>query len=137
MVNAETSATETRSGGLSSATQTSSSGAQAQRRASRHVLSDDQKREVARLYSETTTPLPEIRKRFGIAESSLYRLIQQRGITLRGRTKFGVWIRNWSSASRLCSGHRREVRHMSIWRLPESGGRARTTMAIPPSFSLD
>jgi transposase-like protein len=54
-------------------------------RAPRRILTEDQKREVARLYSETTTPVPEIKKRFGIAESSLYRLIQQRGVAPRGR----------------------------------------------------
>jgi transposase-like protein len=55
------------------------------RRSSRRMLSDEQKREVARLYAETTTPLSEIKRQFGIAESSLYRLIQQRGVAPRGR----------------------------------------------------
>ena len=54
-------------------------------RSPRRILTEDQKREVARLYSETTTPVPEIKKQFGIAESSLYRLIQQRGVAPRGR----------------------------------------------------
>ena len=54
-------------------------------RSPRRVLTEDQKREVARLYSETTTPVPDIKKQFGIAESSLYRLIQQRGVAPRGR----------------------------------------------------
>ena len=49
------------------------------------MLSEDQKREVVRLYAETITPLEEIRRHFGIAESSLYRLIQQRGVPPRGR----------------------------------------------------
>src|ERR1700730_16794550 len=63
-------------------------------RSPRRILTEDQKREVARLYSETTTPVPEIKKQFGIAESSLYRLIQQRGVTPRGRV---------SAATRLVS----------------------------------
>jgi transposase-like protein len=54
-------------------------------RSPRRILTEDQKREVARLYSETSTPVPEIKKQFGIAESSLYRLIQQRGVAPRGR----------------------------------------------------
>jgi transposase-like protein len=54
-------------------------------RSARRMLSEDQKREVARLYADTTTPLSEIKRQFGIAESSLYRLIQQRGVAPRGR----------------------------------------------------
>lgn len=55
-------------------------------RARRRNLTEAQKADLGRLYAETTTPLSEIKSRFGIAESSLYRLLQQRGITLRGRT---------------------------------------------------
>ena len=54
-------------------------------RAKRRNLTETQKAELGRLYAETTTPLSEIKSRFGIAESSLYRLLQQRGIALRGR----------------------------------------------------
>ena len=54
-------------------------------RAKRRNLTEAEKVDLGRLYAETTTPLPEIKSRFGIAESSLYRLLQQRGITLRGR----------------------------------------------------
>jgi transposase-like protein len=54
-------------------------------RSPRRILTEDEKREVARLYSETTTPVPDIKRQFGIAESSLYRLIQQRGVAPRGR----------------------------------------------------
>lgn len=55
-------------------------------RSPRRILSEDQKCEVIRLYSETTTPLAEIKQQFGVAESSLYRLIRQRNVTPRGRT---------------------------------------------------
>jgi transposase-like protein len=55
-------------------------------RAKRLNLTETQKVELGRLYTETTTPLSEIKSRFGIAESSLYRLFQQRGIALRGRS---------------------------------------------------
>jgi transposase-like protein len=54
-------------------------------RATRRTLTSDQKADVARLYSETATPLPEIRRRFGIGDSSLYRILQQSGVALRGR----------------------------------------------------
>ena len=54
-------------------------------RAARRRLSPEQQREVARLYAENTTPTSEIRKRFGIGESSLYRIVQRQGVPLRGR----------------------------------------------------
>src|SRR5579871_6527167 len=52
----------------------------------RRKLSEDQEREVTRLYSETETPVSEISKRFGIGESSVYRVAQRHGAALRGRT---------------------------------------------------
>src|ERR1700682_6637586 len=52
----------------------------------RRRLSTDEGREIARLYAETTTLTSDIRARFGIGESSLYRIVQRQGIPLRGRT---------------------------------------------------
>src|ERR1051326_4083275 len=52
----------------------------------RRKLSEDQEREVTRLYAETETPVSEISKRFGIGESSVYRVAQRHGAKLRGRT---------------------------------------------------
>src|SRR5713101_9370422 len=52
----------------------------------RRKLSDQQEREVTRLYAETETPVSEISKRFGIGESSVYRVAQRHGAALRGRT---------------------------------------------------
>src|SRR5713101_4752540 len=52
----------------------------------RRKLSDQQEREVTRLYAETETPVSEISKRFGIGESSVYRVAQRHGAKLRGRT---------------------------------------------------
>src|ERR1700738_546123 len=60
--------------------------ATARPRSKRRNLTEAQKAQLGRLYAETTTPLSEIKSRFGIAESSLYRLLRQRGITLRGRS---------------------------------------------------
>jgi hypothetical protein len=54
-------------------------------RATRRRLSPEQQREMARLYAEGTTPTAEIRTRFGIGESSLYRIVQREGVPLRGR----------------------------------------------------
>src|SRR3981081_796192 len=54
--------------------------------ASRRKLSDTQEREVTRLYAETETPVSEISKRFGIGESSVYRVAQRHGAALRGRS---------------------------------------------------
>src|SRR5438309_6828340 len=52
----------------------------------RRKLSEDQEREVTRLYAETETPVSEISKRFGIGESSVYRVAQRHGAALRGRS---------------------------------------------------
>ena len=51
----------------------------------RRRLTPEQQREIARLYGETKTPTTEIRERFGIAESSMYRILQKQGISPRGR----------------------------------------------------
>jgi transposase-like protein len=55
-------------------------------RAKRRRLSPEQAGEVARLYAEGSTATSAIRARFGIGESSLYRILQRQGIPLRGRT---------------------------------------------------
>lgn len=55
-------------------------------RATRRRLTPEQQREVARLYADSTTPTSEIRKQFGIGESSLYRIVQRQGVPLRGRS---------------------------------------------------
>jgi transposase-like protein len=52
----------------------------------RRRLSADEGREIARLYAESNTLTSDICERFGIGESSLYRILQRRGIPLRGRT---------------------------------------------------
>jgi transposase-like protein len=64
--------------------QTSTSRSEQSRR--RRRLSKDEALEIARLYGETSTPTSEIRERFGIGDSSLYRVVQRQGIALRGRT---------------------------------------------------
>jgi transposase-like protein len=51
----------------------------------RRRLSNAEAIEIARLYGETSTPTSEIRQRFGIGDSSLYRIVQRQGIALRGR----------------------------------------------------
>jgi transposase-like protein len=51
----------------------------------RRKLSDEQEREVTRLYADLTMPLSEIPRMFGIGESSVYRLAQRHGAALRGR----------------------------------------------------
>src|SRR5207253_9536953 len=52
----------------------------------RRKLNDQQEREVTRLYAETETPVSEISKRYGIGESSVYRVAQRHGAKLRGRS---------------------------------------------------
>src|SRR6266851_7357142 len=52
----------------------------------RRRLSPDEERDIARLYADSSTPTSEIRERFGIGESSLYRVVQRHGVGLRGRS---------------------------------------------------
>ena len=87
MLTTDTSGTAASATSPASDTQAPSGAGERRRRARRTNLSEDQKREITRLYSETSTLLPEIRQRFGIGDSSLYRLIQQYGGKLRGRTR--------------------------------------------------
>jgi transposase-like protein len=63
-----------------------SRGAAAGGTGTRRKLNEQQEREVTRLYAETETPVSEISKRFGIGESSVYRVAQRHGAALRGRT---------------------------------------------------
>jgi transposase-like protein len=48
-------------------------------------LSDEQERELARLYPETGTSTSEVARTFGISETSVARLAQRHGATLRRR----------------------------------------------------
>ncbi len=60
---------------------------QAQRSShSRRRLSDSQQLELTRLYADTDTPVPEISRRFGIAETSVYRVVQRQGVQPRSTT---------------------------------------------------
>ena len=52
----------------------------------RRGLAPEQQGEVVRLYTEGNLPTSEIRKRFGMGESSLYRILARHGVPLRGRT---------------------------------------------------
>ena len=51
----------------------------------RRKLSDEQEEELTRLYSDTTMPVSEIARTFGIGESSVYRVAQRHGAASRGR----------------------------------------------------
>ena len=46
-------------------------------------LSDEQELEVARLYRDTDTSVPQIARQFGIGESSVYRVSQKHGASTR------------------------------------------------------
>jgi hypothetical protein len=48
-------------------------------------LTDEQEREVRRLYAETTAPLGEIARRFGFSQTSVARIAQRHGASLRLR----------------------------------------------------
>jgi transposase-like protein len=58
---------------------------------SRRKLTEPQELEVTRLYAETDTPPLEIAERFGIGESSVYRVAQRHGAALRGRSSAPRW----------------------------------------------
>src|SRR5215471_14530815 len=64
---------------------------------SRRKLTEEQEREFTRLYAETETPVSEISKRFGIGESSVYRVAQRHGASLRGRQSTGGATRTRAS----------------------------------------
>jgi len=51
----------------------------------RKRLSRADQAEVARLYGQTDTSAADIRQQFGIGDSTLYRIVQRNGLTLRGR----------------------------------------------------
>jgi len=53
-------------------------------------LTDEQEVEITRLYSETDIPVSELASRFGIGESSVYRMVQKYGASLRGRRATGA-----------------------------------------------
>src|SRR5579862_3332854 len=72
----------------------------------RRKLSDQQEAEVTRLYAETDTPVSEISKRFGIGESSVYRVAQRHGASLRGRTSTGTSGSGTSSGTGARRGRR-------------------------------
>jgi transposase-like protein len=56
----------------------------------RRRLGPDEERDIARLYADTSTSTSEIRERFGIGESSLYRVVRRHGVALRGRAASSV-----------------------------------------------
>jgi transposase-like protein len=105
--------------------------AKRRRRAPRRDLSEAQKREITHLYSETSTPLPEIRQRFGIGDSSLYRLIQQYGGKLRGRTPRATASTPAAAAARAPSSQKLSRRSPAPARrspAPAPGRRARAAI---------
>jgi transposase-like protein len=48
-------------------------------------VSSDEKREIARLYADPSVSTSAICAQLGIGESTLYRIVQEQGIPLRGR----------------------------------------------------
>jgi len=55
-------------------------------RSRRANLTPDEQRDIVRLYSDENASPAELRTRFGIGDSTLYRLLQKQGVTLRGRS---------------------------------------------------
>ena len=55
-------------------------------RSRRPRVTPDEQREIVRLYTDENASPAELRNEFGIGDSTLYRLLQKRGVTLRGRS---------------------------------------------------
>lgn len=100
------SATYPRSKTMQSGSQEEVSGAADGAKGTRRKLNDAQEREVTRLYCSTETPVSEISKRFGIGESSVYRVAQRHGAALRMRTETAAK----SAAARPAAGVGRATR---------------------------
>src|SRR5262249_37423049 len=48
--------------------------------------SDQKEKELTSLYSTSQTPVSDLAKKYGIGESSVYRIVQKHGAALRGRS---------------------------------------------------
>jgi len=68
----------------------------------RRRISQDEEREIVRLYADNSTSTAEIRERFGIGDSSLYRVVQRHGVALRGHT--GLSTRSKPSRAKPAAG---------------------------------
>jgi transposase-like protein len=75
----------------------------------RRRLSPDEQRKIARLYADSSTPTAEIRDRFGIGESSLYRVLQRYAVPLRGRSASQAEASSDARASAPVRGRPRRV----------------------------
>ncbi len=89
-------------------------------------LTQDEQREIARLYSESGTSTSAIRERFGIGESSLYRVLQQQKVSLRGRTSTSG--QSTRTASRPATRRRSASRRAAV-AAPRSTARQRAAIA--------
>jgi len=98
----------------------------------RRRLSNGEALEIARLYSETSMPTSEIRERFGIGDSSLYRVVQRQGIALRGRTASSTR----PNAQRAQTQAARRPRSSSPKQAQEAVSRPRSN-AAPPATRVD
>ncbi len=91
-------------------------------------ISHDEEREIARLYADNSTSTAEIRQRFGIGDSSLYRVVQRHGVALRGRT--GLAPQSKSSGAKPPAGTRSRL---STGATPRAS--ARTARRSTPSVA--
>src|SRR6266542_1494093 len=78
--------TTTDTDSASSGTAATSSTGRRRSTGARRKLTDDQEREIAQVYGSSKTPVSQISSRFGISESSVYRVAERHGVPLRGRT---------------------------------------------------
>lgn len=51
----------------------------------RRRLSEEQQVQIAHLYAQAGASVADIRRQFGVSEPSIYRVLQKKGVALRGR----------------------------------------------------
>ncbi len=96
-------------------------------------ISQDEEREIARLYAHNSTSTAEIRQRFGTGDSSLYRVVQRHGVALRGRT--GPSPQSKSSGAKPAAGTRSRLSTGATPRASARTARRSTPSAAQPTIA--
>src|SRR5919202_1615530 len=87
----------------------------------RRRLTQEEQREIARLYAEPNASAHDIRERYGIGDSTLYRVLSRFGVSRRGS------VRTASTSSSDATTLGREDRQTNPARAKRSGSRVSTS----------